>query len=59
MKEHVDIGKGRLADVVKERLGVDAPGINNIRNWINDLIDVEGIFTTERKGKTVIVMMTN
>ena len=55
--EHGEISKGRLADIVKERLGSDSPGINNVRNWINELIDVTNELATEKNGKSIIITM--
>jgi hypothetical protein len=55
--EHGEISKGRLADVVKERLGAEAPGINNVRNWINELVDVTGELATEKQGKSIIIRL--
>ena len=57
VREEGSISKGRLVDLVREKLGVESPGINTIRNWVNELIDVESILDVEIRGKTHVVKM--
>ena len=55
VKEHGAITKGRLIDIVKERLGQDSPGINNIRNWVGEMISVTKELASEKKGTSVVI----
>jgi len=57
IREHGTITKGRLIDIVKERMGQDSPGINNIRNWVGEMINVTKDLTSEKKGTSVIITL--
>jgi hypothetical protein len=47
--------KGRLVDETRERMGHDAPGINNVRNWVTEMVDVTGELVLEKHGTSHIV----
>lgn len=48
------ITKGRLVDEVCDRLGQDAPGINRVRNWVNELIAM-GDLKSEKDGTAHVI----
>ena len=53
--EEGPITKGHLVDRVRERLGDDSIGINKIRNWISELVDIEGEIVSEKKGRSIVL----
>jgi len=59
VQEFGEISKGRLTDLVKERVGVEGVGINSIRNWIGELTDIEKVLKVEKKGTTHVISLKN
>ena len=52
------IGKTKLAQMVKDELGNDAPGINKIRAWIDDMIAVTGELTEIVDGRYRVIKLS-
>lgn len=52
------IAKTKLAQVVIESLGQDAPGINKIRAWIDDMLANEAGIEEIQKGKYKLICLT-
>lgn len=48
------ITKGRLVDEVCDRMGQDAPGINRVRNWVNELVAI-GDLRSEKDGTAHVI----
>ena len=51
------IAKTKLAQVVVESLGQDAPGINKVRAWIDDMLANETGITEIQKGKYRLICL--
>jgi hypothetical protein len=49
------ISKGRLVDEVRERLGNDAPGINNVRNWVTEMTEVTNELEADKLGTSLVI----
>lgn len=53
-----EIAKMKLVNVVHEALGQDAPGVNKIRAWIDDMLATDGGITEIQKGKYRLICLT-
>jgi len=53
-----EIAKTRLAQSVVEALGQDAPGINKVRSWIDDMLAKEQGIREVQKGKYKLIELT-
>lgn len=54
-----EIGKKKLYETVKDNLGQDAPGVNKIRAWIDDMIGVTGELVEYKKGIYRVIKLGN
>lgn len=53
-----EIAKMKLVQVVHEALGQDAPGVNKIRAWIDDMLATESGISEVQKGKYRLICLT-
>jgi len=51
------ITKGRLVDRVRECLGAETTGINSVRNWIGELVDVTHELDSEKTGTSLVISL--
>lgn len=52
------IAKMKLVQVVHDALGQDAPGVNKIRAWIDDMLATESGITEVQNGKYKLICLT-
>lgn len=53
-----EIAKTKLSQVVHDMLGQEAPGINKVRAWIDDMLANEAGITEFQKGKYKLIRLT-
>jgi hypothetical protein len=51
------ITKGRLVDRVRECLGTETTGINSVRNWIGELVDITHELDSEKIGTSLVISL--
>jgi hypothetical protein len=57
VESYGEIGKTKLVEVVKDALGQDAPGVNKIRAWLDDMIATTGELKESKEGNYRVITL--